>query len=175
MLIYETKERIIFCYQEGGGASFILHFAFCTFRETQFVKCYIFQERIRQILFVYFFEKELDFVYFRGETDTFGLFQERNKQIWYISGEKQIDLVYLKYEEETLSFESCILSCIRTLHSLHPSIQQLRFYKVMISFYYKKLILKALSLCHKLRFSNPYIFETQCRRPQIFQTMNSVR
>ena len=32
-----------------------------------------------------------------------------------------------------------------------------------------------MSLCHKLRFSNTYIFVTQCRRPQIFQTMNSVR
>ena len=32
-----------------------------------------------------------------------------------------------------------------------------------------------LSLCHKLRFSNPYIFTTQCRRPYIFQTMSSVR
>ena len=34
---------------------------------------------------------------------------------------------------------------------------------------------KELSLCHKLWFSNAYIFATQCRRPQIFQTMNSVR
>ena len=32
-----------------------------------------------------------------------------------------------------------------------------------------------MSLCNKLWFSNPYIFATQCRRPQIFQTMNSVR
>ena len=36
-------------------------------------------------------------------------------------------------------------------------------------------VLKELSLCHKLKFSNPNIFATQCRRPQIFQTMNSVR
>ena len=34
---------------------------------------------------------------------------------------------------------------------------------------------KALSLCHKLWFSNPYISATQCRRHQIFQTMNPVR
>ena len=34
---------------------------------------------------------------------------------------------------------------------------------------------KELSLCHKLKFSNPNIFATQCRRPYIFQTMNSVR
>ena len=33
---------------------------------------------------------------------------------------------------------------------------------------------KELSLCHKLRFLNPYIFRTQCHRPQIFQTMNCV-
>ena len=29
--------------------------------------------------------------------------------------------------------------------------------------------------CHKLYFSNLYIFATQCRRPLIFQTMNSVK
>ena len=32
-----------------------------------------------------------------------------------------------------------------------------------------------MSLCHKLRFSNPHIFVAQCRRPKIFQTMNSGR
>ena len=32
-----------------------------------------------------------------------------------------------------------------------------------------------LSLCHKLRFSYPYIFATQCRRPKIFQIMKSVK
>ena len=32
-----------------------------------------------------------------------------------------------------------------------------------------------MSLSHKLWFSNLYIFVTQCGRPQIFQTMNSVR
>ena len=35
--------------------------------------------------------------------------------------------------------------------------------------------LKELSLCHKLKFSNPNNFATQCRRPKIFQTMNFVR
>ena len=34
---------------------------------------------------------------------------------------------------------------------------------------------KDLSHCHKLRFSNPYVFATQCRRPKIFQTMHSGR
>ena len=29
----------------------------------------------------------------------------------------------------------------------------------------KKEFAKELSLCHKLRFSNNYIFATQCRRP----------
>ena len=38
-----------------------------------------------------------------------------------------------------------------------------------------ELILKELSFCHKLYFSNIYIFAIQCRRPLIFQTMNSVR
>ena len=34
---------------------------------------------------------------------------------------------------------------------------------------------KELSLCHKFRFSNPYIISTQCRIPLIFQTFNYVR
>ena len=34
---------------------------------------------------------------------------------------------------------------------------------------------KELSFNRKLRFSNPYILETQCRRLLIFQTMNSVK
>ena len=29
---------------------------------------------------------------------------------------------------------------------------------------------KELILCHKLWFYNPYIFETECRKPMIFQT-----
>ena len=33
---------------------------------------------------------------------------------------------------------------------------------------------KEFSLCHKLCFSKPNIFGFQCRRPQIFQIMNSV-
>ena len=37
------------------------------------------------------------------------------------------------------------------------------------------LCLKELSLCHKLWFSYPNIFPTQWRRPNIFQTLNSVR
>ena len=39
----------------------------------------------------------------------------------------------------------------------------------------KNLFVKELSFCHKLYFSNLYIFATQCRRPLIFQTMNSVK
>ena len=34
---------------------------------------------------------------------------------------------------------------------------------------------KELSLCHKLWFFKHFIFGFQCRRPQIFLTMNSVR
>ena len=34
---------------------------------------------------------------------------------------------------------------------------------------------KELSFCHKLKFSNLYIFATKCRRPLIFQTVISVR
>jgi len=40
---------------------------------------------------------------------------------------------------------------------------------------YLYCIVKELSLCHKLCFSKSYIFGFQCRRPLIFQTMNSVR
>ena len=35
--------------------------------------------------------------------------------------------------------------------------------------------LKELRYCHRLWFSNFYIFTTQCRRPLIFQTNNSAR
>ena len=38
----------------------------------------------------------------------------------------------------------------------------------------QKIRAKELSLCHKLRFDNTYIFATQCRRLKIFKTMNSV-
>ena len=31
-----------------------------------------------------------------------------------------------------------------------------------------------INSCHKLRFSNSFIFATWCRRPLIFQKMNSV-
>ena len=34
---------------------------------------------------------------------------------------------------------------------------------------------KELSLCHKIKYSCSYILATQCRRPLIFQTINSVR
>ena len=32
-----------------------------------------------------------------------------------------------------------------------------------------------LSSCHKLRFSTTILLATQCRRPKIFQTVNSIR
>ena len=35
-------------------------------------------------------------------------------------------------------------------------------------------LIKEWNLCHKLRFSNTYIFAILCRRPQIFQSMNSI-
>ncbi len=38
------------------------------------------------------------------------------------------------------------------------------------------MYIKELSLCHKLRFSYPFIFPTECpSRPLIFKTMNSIR
>ena len=36
-------------------------------------------------------------------------------------------------------------------------------------------LIKELSFCHKLWFSNPFIFITLFRRPSIFQTSNTVR
>ena len=42
-------------------------------------------------------------------------------------------------------------------------------------FLFMKTFLKELSFCHKLKYSYPYILATQCRRPYIFQTINSVR
>ena len=42
----------------------------------------------------------------------------------------------------------------------------------------KKIIKNKLKKCKEIKslpqFYNPYIFETQCRRPYIFQAMNSV-
>ena len=43
------------------------------------------------------------------------------------------------------------------------------------AFVFAHCLLKELSFCHKLWFSNFNIVETQCRRPLIFQTMNAVR
>ena len=40
---------------------------------------------------------------------------------------------------------------------------------------FNDILLKELSDCHKLWFSNPYIFETQCHRTLTFQTFNSIR
>ena len=34
---------------------------------------------------------------------------------------------------------------------------------------------KELNFCHKLCFSHPYNFTTECSRPFIFQTMNHIR
>ena len=36
------------------------------------------------------------------------------------------------------------------------------------------VVAKEMSHCHKLKFSNHYIFATKCRRPSIFQTLISV-
>jgi len=49
------------------------------------------------------------------------------------------------------------------------------FFLRMILNYAIKTQTKELSLCHKLWFSNTYIFAIQWCRPQIFQTINSVR
>ena len=40
---------------------------------------------------------------------------------------------------------------------------------------WNKMSQKELSLCHELKISNTCIFATQCLRPWIFQTLNSVR
>ena len=41
--------------------------------------------------------------------------------------------------------------------------------------YQVPIFLKELILCHKLWYSNLFIFATQYRKPEIFQTMNSVK
>ena len=48
------------------------------------------------------------------------------------------------------------------------SVLTYHFYK--LNCIYMNFRKKELSLCHKLWFSNPNIFETQCRKPLIFQT-----
>ena len=48
--------------------------------------------------------------------------------------------------------------------------------KVRRKMYHKNIFFtKELSFCQKLRFSSPYIMETRCRRPYLFQSMNSSR
>jgi len=46
---------------------------------------------------------------------------------------------------------------------------------VPVSRNWYKTVSKELSLCHKLIFSDPFIFATWCCRPLIFQTIISVR
>ena len=72
-----------------------------------------------------------------------------------------------------------ILVCVKDSIPLDVP-DRLKLYKLnlQIKFDYTYTLhntLKELSLRHKLRFSNPHIFVAQCRRPQIFQTMNSDR
>ena len=57
-----------------------------------------------------------------------------------------------------------------TIHQLSCFVGHPVSYKTL-----KSIFPKELSFCHKLYFSNLYIFATQCRRPFILQTKNSVR
>ena len=75
----KPRKESYFVIRKGGGQ---FHFAFCILHFSGDTICkmlYFSGENKIDFVFVYFFEKELDFVYFRGETDTLGLFQERNK------------------------------------------------------------------------------------------------
>ena len=69
-------------------------------------------------------------------------------------------------------------------HKLLLSIRQynrgLCFHKLLLSIcQYKRSLFfhfkNELSHCHTLWFSNPFIIVTQCHRPEIFQTINSLR
>ena len=52
---------------------------------------------------------------------------------------------------------------------------QKNYFKIIFKFHSWEIWLKVLSLCHKLWFSNLFIFATHYCRTYIFQTMNSVR
>ena len=75
---------------------------------------------------------------------------------------------------------------IHDLSSFRKEKNQLILFQIVMSFFklhyqfpptslFKDCWSKELSLWHKLWFYNLYNFATQCRRPKIFQTMNSVR
>ena len=64
-------------------------------------------------------------------------------------------------------FESCFLQNVVCLLCFQICPEILR---VSLRFQSRKLKPKELTLCHKLWFSNPNIFGTQCRKPLIFQT-----
>ena len=62
------------------------------------------------------------------------------------------------------------------MHDIHASANIKGVLKIICNLNQKSwcLKIKKFTLCHKLRFYNPYISTTQCCRPKIFQTMNSV-
>ena len=87
--------------------------------------------------------------------------------------------------QELISLSCEFTRCFQQISALK---QQLHFTEVqncfslfhifILTFLFLKCVfasVQELSLCHKLCFSKPYTFGFQSRRPQIFQTMNSVR
>ena len=61
--------------------------------------------------------------------------------------------------------------CFWVPERLHT--ENVRYFKLRLNSVHG--FVKELSFCHKLWFSNPYMFKTQCCRPLKFQTMKSVR
>ena len=54
--------------------------------------------------------------------------------------------------------------------AISPKSENLSYQAILISWLKSFFLKKELSLCHKLWFSNPYIFGTQCRKSLIFHT-----
>jgi len=77
-------------------------------------------------------------------------------------------IAFLKFIFVLLSF--ILAYTYSPLHLLiHPCIY-LFILAFTYSLFYHFFSRKELILCHKLWFSNPYIFKTQCRKPLIIQT-----
>ena len=74
------------------------------------------------------------------------------------------------YREEQKCLKFLICHKINLLFSYHTKLDKQRVHKVV-----PEMLHKGIEFLSQTLFSNLYIFATQCRRPLIFQTMNSVR
>ena len=88
---------------------------------------------------------------------------------------KNIFFYLLCLDSNSMFFSPRILSPSTRLITVKRLIIFLKTWSTVEIIFSPTLTTKELTLCHKLSFSKPYIFGTKCCRPQIFQTMHSVR